>query len=525
MMIARATRRALLSVGLAGALAVSAAVGSAGAAPVGPGSWSGLIDWNNFVAVHLAVTPAGDVLIWDREEGLTSARRWDPATGAFSPTPGLPTALFCAFQTRLPGGQLIVVGGTALKKGAGGNELAGTGLDQTRIFDFATSTWSIGGAMKTPRWYPTVVALADGRQVALGGQVKKGVLANLSELYDPATNTWTELTGLAEPKALDLYPRAMLAPNGKVFVVKNGAGKSAYMDVDTQTWTTVGKPPPVPGGGGMAMYESGKLLLFATGKSATDSWTIDLNAATPIWRKVGSLTYPRKKFSTVLLPDGRVMAIGGSSDGTSDPARAVLTPEIWDPATGTWTTLPDLAVPRMYHSNALLLPDGRVLSAGGGRTPGAQDYPNAQLYSPEYLSLPSRPSITSLSSTVWTAGGTASLGVSSTAGLGSVVLMGLPAVTHGIDTSARRIVLPIASAYDPGTGTVKVGIPSVANVPAGHYYAIALDGRGVPSQARIVQVVAGGGAAAAAAAAPAPLATPQRGVPRVVVVPEATEKD
>src|SRR5207342_1729098 len=101
----------------------------------------------------------------DREDGLTSARRWNPATGGFSAAPGIPTALFCAFQTRLPGGQLIVVGGTALKKGAGGSELAGTGLEQTRIFDWATGTWSNGGSMKTPRWYPTVVALPDGRQV------------------------------------------------------------------------------------------------------------------------------------------------------------------------------------------------------------------------------------------------------------------------------------------------------------------------------------------------------------------------
>ncbi|HEY8094373.1 MAG TPA: galactose oxidase-like domain-containing protein, partial [Acidimicrobiales bacterium] len=323
--------------------------------------------------------------------------------------------------------------------------------------------------------------------------------------------------------ALDLYPRAILAPNGKVFLVKDGAGKSSYMDVDTQTWTTVGKPPPVPGGGGMAMYDAGKLLLFATGTSATDSWTIDLNAAAPAWHRVGSLSHGRKKFSTVLLPDGGVMAVGGSSDGTSDPAKAVLTPEIWDPATGTWATLPDLAVPRMYHSNALLLPDGRVLSAGGGRSPGAQDFPNAQLYSPEYLSLPSRPSITSLSSTVWTAGGTASLNVSSANGLGSVVLMGLPAVTHGLDTSARRLVLSITSAYNPGTGAVGVQVPSVANAPAGHYYAIALDGRGVPSEARIVQVVPAGGGAATPAAAPA--ATAELAVPRVVVVPGAAEKD
>ena len=509
-------------IGLAGSLIASA--GIAGAAPATPGSWSGLTDWSNFVAVHLAVSPTGDVLIWDREEGLTSARRWNPATGTFTATPGLATALFCAFQTRLPGGQLVVVGGTALKKSAGGTAEGGTGLEQTRIFDWATNTWSVAASMRTPRWYPTTLALPDGRQVALGGQLKPGVMANLSELYNPATNTWTELAGLAQPKPLELYPRAIVGPNGKIFVVKNGVNKSAYMDVDTQSWTTVTKAPPAPGGGGMAMYESGKLLLFNLGKSGTESWVIDLNAATPTWRKVGSLKFKRKKFSTVLLPDGRVMAIGGSVDGSSVIAKAVMTPEIWDPATETWATLPNLAVPRMYHSNALLLPDGRVLTAGGGRAGSAPNFPSADFYRPEYLSLPDRPVINAVSSQVWTEGTSVSLSVNAVHGLGSVILMGLPAVTHGIDTSARRLVLPIASAWVPGSGAVGVQVPSVAKAPAGHYYAIALDSRGVPSEARIVQVVSSGAAAAAATgvAAPQPESAPL-GVSRAVAIPGAPE--
>ena len=253
----------------------------------------------------------------------------------------------------------MVVGGTALKKGSGGSELAGTGLDQTRIFDFASGTWSVAASMKTPRWYPTVVALPDGRQVALGGQVLKGLMANLSEVYNPRTNTWTELPGLAEAKPLGLYPRALLAPNGKIFVVKNGSGKSAYMDVNTQTWTTVTKAPAVPGGAGMAMYDAGKVLLFNIGKTGTDSWVIDLNVANPTWRKVGSLQYKRKKFSTVLLPNGRVMAIGGSVDGSSDTDKAVLTPEIWDPATETWSSLPNLACPACTTPTLSSCPTGR----------------------------------------------------------------------------------------------------------------------------------------------------------------------
>jgi hypothetical protein len=490
---------------------VISALGTAAAAPAGPGSWSGVVNWNNFVAIHLSVSPTGDVLMWDREQGLTSARRWNPATGAFSPTPGLNTALFCAFQTRLPGGQLVVVGGTAYKQ-------AGAGLEQTRIFDWASSTWSVAASMKTPRWYPTVVALPDGRQVALGGQVRQGVMANLIEVYNPSTNTWRELPGAAQANPLGTYPRAILGPNGRVFVVKNGAGKSAYLDVDNQTWTTISRSPAVPGGAGLAMYDSGKLLLYAAGTSGTNSFVIDLNAASPAWRQVGSLQFKRKKFSTVVLPDGRVMAIGGSVDGSSTIAKAVLTPEVWDPATEKWTALPNHALPRMYHSNALLLPDGRVLTAGGGRSGSAPNYPNAEFYSPQYLALVGRPAITSTNA-VWTSAAKATLTVSSANGVSSVVLMGLPAVTHGIDTAARRLVLPVTSPWNSGTGSIEVQVPSIFKAPPGHYYAIALDSRGVPSRARIVQVLGSTGPPPASPTGVQPEAA------RTVADPTATEPD
>jgi hypothetical protein len=98
-MATKVVRRTLLTLGVTSALAAAAVVPAtvASATPGGPGSWSGLIDWSTiqnpdpalkgFVAVHLAVSPTGDVLMWDREDGLTTARRWDPSTGAFRAPP------------------------------------------------------------------------------------------------------------------------------------------------------------------------------------------------------------------------------------------------------------------------------------------------------------------------------------------------------------------------------------------------------------------------------------------------------
>jgi hypothetical protein len=496
----------------------------------GPGSFGALVNWtppftppsptfnDGFVSIHLAVSPQGDVLMWDRVQGLTGARRWDPNTQTFDskvPITGtnLGLSLFCAFQTRLPDGRLAVVGGTAYKQG-------NTGLPVMEFYDFTNNTWTAGPNMKTARWYPTMIELPDGRLMVFGGQAKAGSMANIPELYNPATNTWTELTGLAESKAPGLYPRAIMAPNGKVFVIKTAAGQSAYMDVDTQKYTNVAKAPPKNAGAGMAMYDTGKILLYNIGSTGTDSWVIDLNAATPAWRKVGSLHFKRKKFSTVLLPDGRVMAIGGSIDGTSVASKAVLTPEIWDPVTEQWSDLPTLAVPRMYHSNALLLPNGSVITAGGGRAGSAPNYPSEQIYTPSYLTAPNRPVINSLSTTSWAAGGNVSLNVSSANGVSSVVLMGLPGVTHGLDTQQKRITLQVTSAYNPATGDIGVKVPAVTTTAPGHYYAIALDSRGVPTAAKIVQVV--GSAPIPPAAAPA---ASESLVPRVVPDSEPQEED
>jgi hypothetical protein len=284
------------------------------------------------------------------------------------------------------------------------------------------------------------------------------------------------------------------------------------MDVDTQKWIPVTKSPPLTNGAGLAMYDTGKLLFYGNGSSHTDAWVIDLNAAAPAWRKVGSMHFARQKWSTVVLPDGRVMAIGGSTDGTSVAAKAVLTPEIWNPATEQWSDLPNVAVPRMYHSNALLLPDGRVLSSGGGRAGSAPNYPSGQLYSPSYLGAANRPNINSMSTSTWQGNSTVNLNISSANGVSSVVLMGLPGVTHGMDTSQRRMTLQVTSAYNPANGNMSVRVPPASSLGNSNYYVIALDNRGVPTAAKTVQVLG-----AAPGNITAMSAAEDASIPRVVI--------
>ena len=99
------------------------------------------------------------------------------------------------------------------------------------------------------------------------------------------------------------------------------------------------------------------------------------------------MAHGRAYHNMTLLPDGTVLASGGSSrsDGL-DLTKSVLPAEIWNPDTETWTEVDALQNGRQYHSTALLLPDGRVLMAGGGAVGGGtDDQRTAEIYSPPYL--------------------------------------------------------------------------------------------------------------------------------------------
>ena len=126
------------------------------------------------------------------------------------------------------------------------------------------------------------------------------------------------------------------------------------------------------------MYDNGKVLLmggtpcdpYSTCNTSPTSSAeiIDLNSATPTWTYTASMAGRRKLHNATLLADGKVLVTGGSR-GKEDPnsmsSNPAYTAEMWDPATGSWSTMASFTVFRGYHSTALLLPDGRVLSAGG----------------------------------------------------------------------------------------------------------------------------------------------------------------
>src|SRR5215208_7854946 len=157
------------------------------------------------------------------------------------------------------------------------------------------------------------------------------------------------------------------------------------------------------------MYRPGKILKSGTwsdpefpGRAVTNrAAAIDMTAANPSWREVAPMNYRRSYHTLTVLPDGKVLATGGqtTTDGV-DEKTGILGTEIWDPATDTWSVTAAHRRPRLYHSSALLLPDARVLLAGGGAFGNAKNEKSSEIYSPPYLFKGPRPAISGAPSTL-----------------------------------------------------------------------------------------------------------------------------
>jgi fibronectin type 3 domain-containing protein len=457
------------------------------------GQWSAPITFP-LVAVNMTLEPTGQVLMWDGWDlAPASMRLFDPVLQTFI---GVPYSrnLFCAGHTQLADGRTLI---------AGGHVTADVGTADTTLFDSRTDTYTRGPDMSVGRWYPTVTQLADGRALVLSGDnivtnrtgqphpFKDAAVNSLPEIYNPKTNSWTDLTSstLTSP----LYPFMFLLSNGKVF----DAGPDTVtrtLDTTTGTWTTVGTSPF--DGMSAVMYRPDKIMKAGTwadpdfnganvynadGRTAV----IDMGAPSPAWRSTAPMAFGRAYENLTMLADGTVLASGGmsTSDGT-DLSKGVLPAEIWNPDTETWTTVASLANPREYHSTAMLLPDGRVLMAGGGALPGATDQKSAEIYSPPYLFKGTRPTISSMPGGA-SFGSSFDISTPDAASITKVSLIRSPSVTHAFDQNQRFQFLN----FTQGSGKITVQAPATANLaPPGDYLLFIVNSNGVPSQGKFIRI-------------------------------------
>jgi hypothetical protein len=169
-----------------------------------------------------------------------------------------------------------------------------------------------------------------------------------------------------------------------------------------------------------------------------------------------------------------------SGQATTGP----LAIEMWDPGSGTWTTLASMAVPRMYHSTAMLMPDGRVLAAGGGHNGGAPNNFSAQVFSPPYLFQGARPSFTNAPDAA-AYGAVFTVDSPDAPNIGSVSLIDLASSTHSTDMSQVYAEL----AFTKSSTQLSITAPQNGDqAPPGYYMLFIVNSTGVPSVAKILLI-------------------------------------
>jgi hypothetical protein len=452
------------------------------------------------VPMNMVLLDNGKILFWDGGPdclGAVSPTVWDPVAGTFTAVPLENQTevrdLFCSGQTVLADGRVLVAGGHDCTS----TTFIGTAI--ANVFDPATNQWTFLPDMHDRRWYPTVTTLPDGRALVTAGSAQNTLDYDPHpEIYDPVSNTWTLLT--TPTQVIPNYSFEFVLPNGNVLAAGSDEAKMAtyQFNVATQTYSVV--DPTVLDAGSAVMYQPGKIMKTGSSylsappdnggstPSAATTYVIDMNQANPAWQQTASMAHARTHLNLTILPDDTVLATGGSSDiGGVNPANAVEAAELWSPTTHTWTTMASEQVPRLYHSTALLLPDGRVAVAGGGHNFfNSIAYPNAEIYSPAYLFKGARPTITSAPSTL-AFGNSFFVGTPDGANIASVALVRNGSVTHSFNMDQEYIPL----SFTQTSGGLTVQAPANANVaPPGYYMLFIVNSNGVPSMAPFVRLPA-----------------------------------
>jgi len=235
-------------------------------------------------------------------------------------------------------------------------------------------------------------------------------------------------------------------------------------------------------------------ILVAGGGQSTDSAVV-IATDTQQTTDTGSLNVGRRQHNLTVLADGSVLATGGNTDGVRFVSETGGTKvvERWDPASGRWDVMNPMFADRQYHSIAMLLPDGTVLSAGGGICGDCYaigyEEQNGEIYSPPYLfaddgSLAVRPRLSTVPEQVNYAQSVV-VGSSDSASIERVHLIKLSSVTHSQNQDQRLVPLE----FDRFDGSLSITFPGSRYVaPPGHYLMFAVNDEGVPSMGATIRL-------------------------------------
>ena len=456
--------------------------------PSDVGQWSSRMHID-VTGIHGTLLPTGKVLYFNygpNETGIAAI--WDPATGtSHRADPSTQENLWCAGQTQLADGRVLVVGGNIPKTGS-----EFRGLDSIYIFDPWTETWTLQGRMNEGRWYPTSTLLPNGQVVITSGLKRDGsgdINTDVNVFTpnpDPAGVGTITTVG---QKSFNLYPRTYVIRDGRALVAGPQRGDVGLLNPTTWTWSSV---PQLLGehyyGTGVLLPDgpngSSKVMAIG-GDQQAGTEVLDAENLAAGWSSRAPLPQSRRNANSVLTPDGAIITIGGNGTDTfGDPRFDALR---YDPAANTWTSLAAQAESRGYHSTALLLPDGRIVSAGDdGPAGGGGQSDEIEIFSPPYLFKGARPSILSAPDQV-SYGAPFAIGTLDT-DIAKAVLIAPGATTHANDMHQRLVPL----SFSPATGGLTATAPATAGIaPPGYYLLFLVNSQGIPSVARFVKLATG----------------------------------
>ncbi|GIZ44747.1 hypothetical protein CKM354_000793700 [Cercospora kikuchii] len=473
--------------------------------------------------IDLPVVPAsgaqvatGEVMLWSSwgddqfhstPGGKTAMSFWDFRSNTVSKRIVSDTHhdMFC------PG---IAIDGTGNMVVTGGNDAA-----QTSLFIASENKWQSAKPMKLERGYQATTTLSDGRVFVIGGSWAGGSnIDKNGEVYDPATREWTSLPGArVEPMLTDDMEGPWRADNhGWLFGWRNRTVFQAGPSQSMNWYFVEGKGDVLPAGqrlededsmsGNAVMFDAtkGKILTFGGSPDYEKSLAhanahiitlgnpgdeVDVRPA----GKGGAMNYKRVFHTSVVLPDGKVFIVGGQTYGVAfNEENIQFTPELYNPETDTFEKMQHNNLVRTYHSVSILVPDGRVLTGGGGLCGNCSaNHYDAQLFTPPYLLTDSgdereRPAFsTRLPSTIGVGG---RLFFSTTTKIASAALIRISSATHTVNTDQRRVPL-VLNTHGFFRNIYSVQIPNDPGVVIpGYWMLFVMDVHGTPSIAHTILI-------------------------------------
>jgi hypothetical protein len=395
----------------------------------------------------------------------------------------------CHAVTVLHDGRVLYVGGTD-------QPVFGPGTRQVKTFNPSLNQWTPRPDMNGERWYPTLVPLADGQVLAIGGGgIDNPVRVSTSEVLNPSTMQWTPVGNISIGN--EVSPIVFLL-TGEVLMTHR---PPQLYNPGTQMWRPAGdfvQGNRMSNGDHsdheMVLLPNGEVVAigYMSFSSGNDGNLVEIyDPVANEWRLGANFAPVRSRVSIIQLPNQKILALGGFKEQESDatPVNAwgqvALTDE-YDPRANRWRRLANMSLGREYHAMPILVPDGRVFITGGEGQPGNEPSANVvEGFSPPYLFRGPRPVISALSSTSLQRGQSFSFRVSKTNAPTSVILMGSVATTHFMDSgNGRFLELEFTQQDDVVTATV----PSSANRAAYGYYILFAMVDDIPSVGRMVHI-------------------------------------